>query len=204
MINTVIFDLDGVLVDTEKIHLTALQSSIVRCTGLKDEDILHLLEIDGTTTKSKLKRLQSSIGLSNCQIEDIDRQKQLCVIGEIKKNVFPTDHLTSLLSDLKSSGFTLALASNSRYSNVILILDILGITDFFSVIITADDVISPKPSPEIFLKVIEKLNITPNECLILEDSSAGQQAAIDSGARLLKINSIDDTNLENINRAIYE
>jgi beta-phosphoglucomutase len=201
MIKLIIFDLDGVLVDTEDIHHTCLLNAVSTVTGMPVDEFSYLFSLDGKTTKYKLSRLKIAFNLSDFQIEQIDTEKQLHTVKIFREVLGVVPSQVSMLQALKKD-YTLALASNSRKENVLNILDTLGIISFFSIILSNNDVRNPKPDPEIFLAVMKELNIAPNETLILEDSSAGKYAAITTGANLFPVDSIADVTLENIRDAI--
>lgn len=201
MIKLIIFDLDGVLVDTEDIHHTCLLNAVSAVTGMPVDEFSYLFSLDGKTTKHKLSQLKIAFNLSDFQIEQIDTEKQLHTVQMFREVLGVVPEQVSMLQELKRD-YTLALASNSRKENVLNILDTLGIISFFSMILSNNDVRNPKPDPEIFLTVMKELNISPNETLILEDSSAGKYAAITAGANLFPVDSIADVTLENIRDAI--
>jgi HAD superfamily hydrolase (TIGR01509 family) len=85
-----------------------------------------------------------------------------------------------------------------------ILLERSGLIQFFDFYLSSDDVKEPKPNPEIYLSAFTKLNMNPNECLILEDNENGIKAAQASGAHLLIINDIQDVTLENIVERIYQ
>jgi len=201
MIKLIIFDLDGVLVDTENIHYESLVEAVKFITCLSENKFSHLLEIDGKTTKHKLGILKEELGLTDLQVFLIDDKKQQNVIRHFYKSLNTNPNQIGMLEELKSN-YTLAIASNSRKENVFHILNILGITSFFSIILSNDDVTNHKPDPEIFLKIMEQTHIFPNETLILEDSPVGKYATIMSGAHLMPVDEIANVTLENIHNAI--
>ena len=108
------------------------------------------------------------------------------------------------LSKLKENNFKLVVCSNSIRNTIQVMMersDLLGFLEFF---LSNQDVVNGKPDPEIYNKAIQKLGLLPNECLILEDNENGINAALASGAHLLKINSVQDVNYLNIMNKINE
>ncbi|MBI4301384.1 MAG: HAD-IA family hydrolase, partial [Chloroflexi bacterium] len=87
---------------------------------------------------------------------------------------------------LKAEGYCLALATSST-SSVDLVIDGLGLRNIFDVIVSGHDVVRPKPDPEIFVLTAQKLGVSPAECLVLEDSAAGVEAAQKAGMRCIAI-----------------
>lgn len=197
MIKLIIFDLDGVLVDTESIHHESLLESVEHITGIPRIRYEHLVEIDGRTTKQKLIELQDFLKLEDLDVQLIDDKKQQNVIRCLFRDLKTSPNQYEMLDALKED-YILAIASNSRKENVITILNILGITNFFSTILSNNDVVHPKPDPEIFRTAMSMEGILPAETLILEDSPAGKHAAEASGAYVLSINNMDMVNLGNI------
>lgn len=201
MIKLIIFDLDGVLVDTEYIHRESLLDAVKTITGLPRSRYEHLLKIDGQTTKQKLNLLKHHLVLEDLDLQLIDDQKQQNLIRYLFRGLKSSPDQVEMLTTLEKD-YTLAIASNSRKENVITILNILSITHFFSTIYSNNDVENPKPDPEIFLKIMNLKEIAPNETLILEDSDAGKYAAITSGAHVLAINNLEMVTLTNIQNEI--
>lgn len=201
MIKLIIFDLDGVLVDTEHIHRQSLIDAVKTITGRCPTDYEHLLKIDGQTTKQKLNLLKHHLVLDDLEVQLIDDRKQQNVIRYLFRGLKTSPNQQEMISELKES-YKLAIASNSRKENVITILNILGITNFFSIILSNNDVTNPKPDPEIFIAAMDSVNASPNETLILEDSEAGKYAAITSGAHVLEVDSLDMVTLTNIQNEI--
>lgn len=202
MIKLIIFDLDGVLIDTEEIHYSCLISACLTYVG-NNINILDLIKKDGTSTKHKLNLLKRTVGLDQQIIEKIDLLKQEMVLAEFSKISQNNNHI-GMLSSLLAEKYILAVGSNSRKQNVNTILSLLGIKEYFSTILSGDSVIYTKPNPEIFTRIMEKHSILPRETLILEDSSAGVEAVYHAGAHLLKINSCTETTFENIKNEIYK
>lgn len=199
MIDLIIFDLDGVLIDTEHIHYSALCDSINEITQLSHEEIRKVIITDGSTTKSKLRLLKSKYEFTDEICEKINSLKQQRVAKEFSK-ILPEPELTQMISIL-SKKYHLAIGSNSRCTSVNTIVDSLGIRHFFRYVISIDDVGIEKPDPAIFLYIMDLLDVHPNNTLILEDSPRGIDAAQRSGANVL-ITTCQETTLENIENEI--
>ncbi len=203
MIKLIVFDLDGVLADTENTHYSAVCDAVHLETRLSYEDIFRVIKKDGTTTRQKLINLQNEFDLFDNTISSIDKLKQEMVLQTFGL-LTPNSLQLEMLSKLENFGYHLAIGSNSRRENVNAIINALKIGKYFSPIMTIENVFRSKPYPEIFTRIMDQLGFKPTETLILEDSPSGQAAAISSGAHLLKINSCDETNLENILYAIKQ
>jgi HAD superfamily hydrolase (TIGR01509 family) len=93
----------------------------------------------------------------------------------------PIDNALELIGFLKKAGFRLALATSSYTEYAQLVLEKLGIDSVFDKMVTGNDVSKGKPDPEIFLKAAEQLGVLPEECMVIEDSGFGVQAAKKAG-----------------------
>ena len=201
-IKAILFDLDGVLVDAREIHYEALNNALARFnfTITRDE---HLSTFDGLPTKKKLQLLTEKKGLSTELYDKIWQAKQEETL-KILNRLEPDLRISNILKILKERGYKIAVCSNSiRESTKIMLLrrGFLEHVDFF---LSNQDVIAPKPSPEIYLKTMIQFGVKPKECLIVEDSHIGRQSALDAEAHLLGVKDSSDVTLESIEQAINE
>jgi HAD superfamily hydrolase (TIGR01509 family) len=201
-IKAIIFDLDGVLVNSKHIHFNTFSKSVKQIANISISWEEHTLSYDGLSTKQKLEKMKTSGLITQEQSDEIFKLKQEFTEKEINEQVVPRPYLISLLESLRAKGFILACASNCVRSTVNQFLRILEISDFFSAILSNNDVTSPKPSSEIYLKCFELLGLQPSECLICEDSIYGRLAAKNSGAHLLEIEDAEDLTFEKINAVL--
>jgi beta-phosphoglucomutase len=199
MIKLIVFDLDGVLVDTEETHINCLSAACIKITGIKE--ISKFLPTDGRTTRDKLLILQDRLHLSKEELKLIDSIKQQMVIDSFSTGIKHSPGIKTMLTEL-SQKYKLAIASNSRKENVFNILNNVDIVRYFSLIITGSDIDRPKPDKEIFVKTMELFDVGPESTLILEDSEAGKYAARMSLAHLLEIDNINNVTLELIENEI--
>ncbi len=108
------------------------------------------------------------------------------------------------LARLKNEGYKLALASNSMRVTVDMMMEKADLAKYLDFSLSNQDVLRPKPDPEIYNKAIEKLGFKSEECLILEDNKNGIKSAIASGAHLLKISNVNEVTYQNIMYRISE
>lgn len=199
MIKLVVFDLDGVLVDAKEIHFKALNlalESIDKTYVITRDE--HLTKYDGLPTKTKLIELTKQKALPTDKYEKVWNLKQQ-LTGEVIKNTLTYDErLVNVLKTLKSNGYKVYVASNSIRESLKLMLYKTGLIEYVDYFLSNDDVIHPKPHPEIYLRAIIHAGVKPNETLIVEDSFHGRQAAIDSGAHLCPVESPSDVTLEKL------
>lgn len=205
MIKTIIFDLDGVLVDTKMLHFNALNLAL-RAKGSKYCITIeeHLKIYDGLPTRKKLELLEKNKKLGIAYHGDVMRDKQLFTISLIEQQKFD-DKVYNLFVTLIKKGYKIYIATNSIRSTTDLILNKLRVKDIIDGCLTNEDLkYGPKPKPEIYLRTIVESGDSPKECLVLEDSIHGVRAAQDSGANVLVINSLNEVNIDNIMNKINQ
>lgn len=199
MIKAVIFDLDGVLIDLKDTHYEALNMSLEKIgeeftISLDD----HYAKFDGLPTRTKLNMLTKERDLPIDFHNDIYEWKQEATIEHIIKNVDYDEELVNLFKHLKELGYKIAVASNSISNTIYSVLVKKGILHYVDKVISNQDVELPKPNPEMYLTAISSLSLKPKECLIVEDSPYGIEAAKNSGAHVLKVKDSSEVTLKNI------
>ena len=203
MIKLVIFDLDGVLVEARDIHYEALNRALFDVNEkyvIEKEE--HLSSYDGLSTSKKLKKLTKEKGLPEKLHNQIWRDKQKYTHKVILDTVKPDWSIVSLLKRLKHEGYTVYCASNSIRSSVKLMLLKANYMESIDEYFSNEDVKNPKPHSEIYLKCMVHAGVNPSECLIVEDSHIGREAATASGAALLGVKGLQDVNVKNVFKAI--
>jgi len=198
----IIFDLDGVLIDSKDIHFSALNLAL----GRFGENLVITREeqdstFEGLTTKAKLKILTETKGLSEDLYEQVWRLKQ-----EYSSILFMTTSkdpgLVELFNFIKMSDIKIGVASNSIRKTLDLCLQSLGIAHMIDYSLSNEDVNTPKPNPEIYNKVMDYFSITPEDTTIFEDSQIGIAAAQASGARVEIVKNRADLTINRIFNAI--
>ena len=200
MSKLVIFDLDGVLVEAKEIHFDALNSSL---KNLDEKYVIsweeHLRSYDGLKTYDKLKLLSKSKGLPlDKDVQDkIFADKQLFT-SKALNNLQINETLIGILSKLKEQKFNIACCSNSVKNTVDLVLEKLGIDNFFDLKLSNENVKFAKPHPEIYWKAMYYFGALPEETLIIEDSPTGLTSAYKSGAKVLRVKNPNDFDFDKI------
>lgn len=202
-IKAVIFDMDGVLIDAKEWHYEALNKAL-NIFGYTISRHDHLVSYDGLPTMQKLEMLSKEKGLPKKLHSFINEVKQKFTLELIYLNCKPTFHHEYALSRLKLDGYKIGCASNSIRNTIDVMLKKSNLYQYMDVILSAQDVVNPKPAPEIYTKSFKSLGLKPNNCLIVEDNEHGILAAKGSGAHVLIVNNIDDVNLDNIKQKINE
>lgn len=190
MIKWIFFDLDGVLVDSRQWHVNAFKEGLIQ-EGIKLTDKDHEA-LDGLSTRSKLEILTRTHHLTSSQVEAILAKKQQVTLELLAKHLIPNDTLISLLTEIKRIGIKIGLCSNAVRETVNICLKGMKIEHFFEFSLSNQDVMSPKPSPEIYLKALKLANVSSNEVLVVEDSPHGVVAAKESGCNLLIVKNAQD------------
>ena len=183
-IEAVIFDMDGVLADSEPLyHLSMNQVLQAHGHSLTDEDNRIIL---GTTVTHTWQWLKDRFGLDG-QIEEWIEVYDRVILKNLKENVEPSPGLYDLLDALNTRGLRIGLASSSQANWVDAVLTTLDVKDRFRVVVSGDMVTNGKPAPEIFLKAAGELAVKPSRCLVFEDSPHGIQAGKAAGMTVVAV-----------------
>jgi len=193
MIKLVVFDLDGVLIDSKQTHYDALNRALGGEYAITMEE--HLSTYDGLPTRTKLNMLSERKGLPTDRHAEIARAKQKHTVEILKETVQPRQDFVDMCREIKDRGYTLACASNAVRDTVKMSLLQLGIIEYFDFWYSNEDVHKPKPHFEMYFECMLKADAKPGETLIVEDSHIGRQAVLDSGAHLLAVADTHDISL---------
>jgi len=202
MIKAIIFDLDGVLVNTKKIHFFALNKALKK-NGFKKTISFkeHVHIYDGLPTTKKLEIFFKGNKVSKKIINKICFDKRSITYNELKIHIKFNNRIFNLIKNL-SNNYKILVASNAIKSTVKYCLEKLRILDYVDFFITNEDIKYPKPHPEIYLKCFLKFFLSPKDCLILEDSYYGITAANESGAHILQVNQLREVSINIIKKKV--
>lgn len=202
-ITTILFDMDGVLIDAKDWHYEALNKALC-LFGYEISRYDHLHSFDGLPTKEKLKMISEDNYLPSELHGFINQLKQQYTAEMVDIKCRPMFQHEYALSRLKKEGYKMGVCSNSIRNTIEKMMRKSNLLEYIDLIMSNEDVKFSKPAPEIYIKAMEKLNVKPNECLILEDNKNGIKAALDSGGNLLRIGEVTDVNYYNIKMRIDE
>lgn len=202
-IKAVLFDMDGVLIEAKDWHYEALNRDL-KLFGYEISRFEHLTSYDGLPTSMKLQKLTLEKGLPSQLHSFINEMKQQYTVSMIQNLCRPRFNHEYALSKLKSEGYRLAVGSNSIRMTIEMMMDYAKLTDYFDFMLSNQDVKNAKPDPEIYLTAMSKMNIKPEDCLIVEDNENGIKAAVASGANVLVVKTVDEVNYDNIKKRILE
>tara|TARA_Y100000592_G_C5454164_1_gene310409 strand:+ start:191 stop:1573 length:1383 start_codon:yes stop_codon:yes gene_type:complete len=202
MIKLIIFDLDGVLVESRELHYISLNKAL---SEIGDQYIIdkeeHLCKYDALTTTQKLKKLSADKNLPEKYHSAIWRLKQEKTLDEINKYK-PDDRVVDILKEIKSKNYKIACATNSIRETAKLTLIRKGFFDYIDFLYSNEDVNKPKPNAEIYMRCMLRCGANPDETIIVEDSHIGRKAAIRSGAHLCAVKNSKDLTLAKITNTI--
>jgi HAD superfamily hydrolase (TIGR01509 family) len=153
---------------------------------------------DGLPTQKKLDMLTQHCGLNPEKHHEINADKQRYTMDIALQHLSPNINHKELLDSLRRDNYRMAVCSNSIRSTIKSFLTQAGIIDYFDFYLSNEDVISPKPNPEIYTKACTLMNLQPHECLVIEDNEKGVLAAKGAGCHVLKVDSPQEVSCENL------
>ena len=177
----ILFDMDGVLVDSEPLFHKAVNMMVERCGAApitEEENNRYLL---GTTVEETWIRVK--------ELRDVPQTPEELLAGynEVVKEVLRSDlvprpGVKDLIAEAQRRGLPIAVASSSLREWVNLKLSVIGLTDAFAIKLGGDDIENGKPAPDIYIKAAGLIGLEASECIAIEDSPIGLAAASSSGA----------------------
>lgn len=183
MIKAVIFDFDGLLVDSEPIYVNSNKRFLTE-RGVTDFSIIE--KIFGMRAEETFELMKSTFGFEE-SVEELMNTRNGYILEDFnngKLELMPD--LKKVLNILKTK-YSLSIGSSSKRVLLQTAMEIHNLTEYFPLIVCGDDVIKGKPEPDIYLKVAEKLNVHPSECIVLEDAPNGVLAGIRAGMKTIAI-----------------
>lgn len=186
MLKAVIFDMDGVMVDTELIQSVAFEN-ILDEYGVTPEKNEHgTVHEAGQTTPEVWEDLKAKHSLK-VSTHELTAKKRDAVIAVINQGLEPLSGLIRLLKDLSDHNLALAVASSAQRERVTTILASLGIADYFTVTVSANDVHRGKPAPEPYEKAAQLLGVAAADCVVIEDAEVGITSAKAAGMKAIAV-----------------
>lgn len=181
---SVIFDMDGVLVDSNPAHLEAFQ----RIGGeLGVPFTLEMLQRSVGMHNNRIFPMWLGDGLTPERIKELSDKKERIYREIAAPKLQPIPGSVGLVRSLHEAGVTLAVGSSGPRANVELAVRTLKVEKYFHAWVTGDDVQHGKPAPDIFLKASERLGRAPRDCVVIEDAPQGVQAALAAGMRVVAV-----------------
>lgn len=185
MIKAIIFDMDGLMIDSERVTFECYQEILKSMNLTMDKEFYKTLL--GKPLKGIYQRFYDVYG-NDFPIEDVIKDVHALMAKRFETEGVPIKTgLKSLLEYLKENNYKTIVATSSNRDRVDTILSQAQITDYFNDSICGDEVTKGKPNPEVFLKSCQKLGVNVDEAIVLEDSEAGIQASYDAGIKVICI-----------------
>jgi beta-phosphoglucomutase len=203
MIDTVLFDMDGVLIDATEWHYDALNEAL-EIFGFSISRDEHLTRFNGMTTRKKLEILSLERGLPKELHETISEVKQDRTLRIAANKCFPTAAHLILLSTLKNRGLKLGVVTNSIRMTTDFMLQYSGVSKFLDMTVTNEDVAQPKPKPDGYLLAMKSLGTISKNTVVVEDGVHGIEAAKAAGARVVEVKDPSEVSLEILEHILGE
>ena len=181
MKRAVIFDMDGVIIDSNPFHKISWTNFLRRHNVPVNDEIFKNV-IFGTTGNETIRTLidpnlsQDEVDGYNSEVDEEYRN-----IVQQQENVAPVSGFIKFLNELKSAGFQLAIATSAPPENVEQVLSIFKLHKDFDLIVDKTQVVNGKPNPEIYLTTVRQLDVSKNNCIVFEDSIAGIASGVGAG-----------------------
>jgi HAD superfamily hydrolase (TIGR01509 family) len=200
MLKAVIFDMDGVIIDSEPFHWE-VNKKIFRALGIEVPEKEYGNYI-GVSNVNMWTEIRKKHGLPQ-PVEQLVNMQVSGNIDFMKREHFdPIDGVVDFIVDLKSRNTALAIASSSPNIIIGMVLNGFGIKKYFDAIVSGEDFEKGKPAPDIFLKAASLLKISPGQCIVIEDSTHGVDAAMAAGMKCLGFSNKNSLN-QNLKNADY-
>lgn len=181
----VIFDMDGVIVDSNPYHKTALRQFCEKHGYfLSDEELKT--RVFGRTNRDWLMTLFNG-KITDQQLKEFEEEKESLFRKIITPHIRPVKGLIAFLDRLEEQGIVRAIATSAPRANVEFTLHHTGAGRYFSTIIYGDMVENSKPHPEIYLKTADVIHYPAERCVVIEDSLSGVESALKAGCRVIGI-----------------
>lgn len=183
-VDAVIFDMDGVLVDSEPLHTRAITLVLGEYGLAWDEE--ESRDFIGVTDLETFTALKARHGLPGDPSAMASRWAE-CAARLVRRHACPLPGVPAVPLALRARGYRLALASSSRAALIAATLEAIGVGALFEVVVSAATVGRGKPAPDVFLEAARQLGVPPARCLVIEDSHNGVAAARAAGMRCVAI-----------------
>lgn len=180
MLKGVIFDMDGVITDTEPVHAAAAQKILERL-GIAT-DLSYCYDFIGRPAIKLFEDALHRYPGINRTPEELLQENNVLLAELFSKNGHPqVPHVVSFIRHLKKAGLSLAIASSSALPVIRQVVEEFGIAGSFTALVSGANLPNPKPAPDIFLLAAKELGLSAKECLVIEDSAVGTMAAKAAG-----------------------
>lgn len=196
----VIFDMDGVIIDSEPIHLEVdIQTMKDLGYNISKEELNKYV---GTTSDYMFSDIKNRYKINKSVEDIISYRAEIAKERIIKADLEPIEGIRELLSDLKNNNIPAAIASSSPRDFIDAVVSKFGLQDYFSYIVSGEEVENGKPSPDVYIETAKKLGVQPKDCIVIEDSKNGVLAAKAAGMKCAGFKNINSGD-QDLSKADY-
>jgi len=182
--DAVIFDMDGLMIDSERVALACWSEAAETCALALDEPFF--LRMVGLGDRDCRALLASRLS-DEASIDRLTEHCHALYEARTQQGLPLRPGIVALLELLRAHAVPCAVATSTRQPRADRKLKAAGLFDYFQVVVTSSDVAHPKPAPDIYLLAAQRLGFAPDRCLALEDSPAGTRAALAAGMTVIQV-----------------
>lgn len=201
MIKTVIFDMDGVIVDTEPVHKYAYYLHFKEL-GIEVSEEMYA-SFTGNSTRNVFQKIKDHFGLTH-EVEDLVLRKRFLFNDafDTKEDLFLIEGVEDLIKNLHANGMQLILASSASNGTIKKVFNRFGLNPYFTDKVSGEDFPKSKPDPAIFIHAASLSPFDNENCIVIEDSTNGVTAAKAAGLKCIGYNSLH-SKLQNLSKADF-
>jgi beta-phosphoglucomutase family hydrolase len=184
-IKAIIFDMDGTMVDNMAVHNRIWIEYLSEIGANPDPATFN--DRTAGKTNPEIMRMYVDETFTDEQAIQVGMEKEVRYRKYFCDKVRPMPGLLDLLRAARSASLKLGIATSAPPQNVSFVLGSLGLLDFFDAVVNGEEIANGKPAPDIFLKAADRLNVSPQHCLVFEDARFGVEAARRAGMRAVMV-----------------
>lgn len=188
----VIFDMDGVIIDSEPIHFE-VDKQTFKDLGY-NVSVEELGKYVGTTNEYMLTEIKKKYNINKSIEEIISYKVEMTKRKVMESNLEPIEGIKELLSELKNKDIPTAIASSSPRDFIDVVVSKFKLKNYFKFIVSGEEVKRGKPAPDIYFETAKKLGINPRDCIVIEDSENGVLAAKTAGMKCIGFQNVNSGN----------
>lgn len=184
MKKAVIFDMDGVISDTQRFHAKVESNLLSQFNIILSPDEVTQ-KYAGVSDEKMFLELFAEYGVTNYDMKELIKMKWDMMKDAVEGNIIAIPGVTDLIYSLKQKKIGLAVASASTLSFIRYVLKSLTIQNYFNVLVSSEEVKHSKPSPDLFLLAAKRLRVSPENCVVIEDGKSGMIGAKSAGMKCI-------------------
>lgn len=186
MIKAALFDMDGLMINTEPLQSKAYEAVLVSHGKRPQFNAEGVVQAVGVREKDNWELIKKSHDLDH-DTEALVEQRTGIYMGILKQNLVPQPGLIDLLGLLKRHGIKMAVASSSTPEHIEIVLAGLQVANFFDAVVSAHTIAHGKPAPDIFLLAAKQLGVDAKDCVVFEDAQSGVEAGRAAGSKVIAV-----------------